>query len=156
MPIRRVTLQSSVPVMRSRRFVIAVIVAVVATTFFLPLAQGEGSVDETRFALRQEFLRMINHDRQQFGLAPVALDPWTSSVADVYCRVQIINGTTGHFTTDGLAPYTRYSLAGGNDGVSENAAAWSATYRFSERALYEMMRRSEEAMMAEAAPHDGH
>ena len=50
----------------------------------------------------------------------------------------------------------RYSFAGGNDSVSENAAAWSASYSFSDRALYEMMRRSEEAMMAEKAPHDGH
>jgi hypothetical protein len=40
--------------------------------------------------------------------------------------------------------------------VSENAAAWSANYTFSERALYEMARRSEDAMMAESAPHDGH
>ncbi|HEX8155154.1 MAG TPA: hypothetical protein VF698_18625, partial [Thermoanaerobaculia bacterium] len=57
---------------------------------------------------------------------------------------------------DGQAPYMRYSLAGGNDGVSENAAAWSASYTFSDRALYEMVRRSQEAMMAEAPPHDGH
>jgi hypothetical protein len=50
----------------------------------------------------------------------------------------------------------RYSVAGGNDGISENAAAWSATYAFSDRALYELVRRSEDAMMAEMAPHDGH
>ena len=50
----------------------------------------------------------------------------------------------------------RYSFAGGNDGVSENAAAWSANYSFSDSSLYDMMRRSEAAMMAEVAPHDGH
>jgi hypothetical protein len=50
----------------------------------------------------------------------------------------------------------RYSFAGGNDGVSENAAAWSANYVFNERALYEMSRRSQDAMMAEMPPHDGH
>jgi uncharacterized protein YkwD len=121
-----------------------------------PLAQGEGPVDETRFALRQEFIRIINRDRKKFGLSPVELDPQASVVADNYCRQQIRFGTTGHFTIDGQAPYMRYSFAGGNDGVSENAAAWSANYTFSDRALYEMMRRSEEAMMAEVAPHDGH
>ena len=121
-----------------------------------PLVQGEGPVDETRFSLRHEMLRMINHDRKAHGLAPVELDPEVSVLADAYCGRQIRNGTTGHFTIDGQAPYMRYSFAGGNDGVSENAAAWSANYRFSDRALYEMMRRSEETMMAEAAPHDGH
>src|SRR5438874_7091348 len=121
-----------------------------------PLAQGEGPVDETRIALRSEFLQMINRDRAANGLAPVDLDPEASAIADEYCRAQIRNGTTGHFTTDGQSPYMRYSFAGGNDGVSENAAAWSATYRFSDRALYEMIRRSEEAMMSETAPHDGH
>src|SRR5207237_9797962 len=121
-----------------------------------PLAQGEGPIDETRFVLRNELVRMINRDRARYGLGAVELDVQTSVLADAYCRQQIRNGTTGHFTTDGEAPYMRYSFAGGNDGVSENAAAWSANYSFSDNALYDMMRRSEAAMMAEAAPHDGH
>jgi uncharacterized protein YkwD len=121
-----------------------------------PLAQGEGPMDETRFALRQEFLRVINRDRVQFGLRPVELDTQVSVQSDDYCREQIRNRTTGHFTVDGEPPYMRYSMAGGNDGVSENAAAWSATYGFSDRALYEMIKRSQSAMMAETAPHDGH
>jgi uncharacterized protein YkwD len=121
-----------------------------------PLAQGEGPIDETRIALRSEFLQMINHDRAVNGLAPVELDPEAASIADSYCRQQIRYGTTGHFTVDGLSPYMRYSLAGGNDGISENAAAWSATYKFSDRALYDMIRRSEEAMIHETPPHDGH
>ncbi|HEV8659050.1 MAG TPA: CAP domain-containing protein [Thermoanaerobaculia bacterium] len=121
-----------------------------------PLAQGEGALDETRITLRQEVLRMINVDREKYGLAAVDLDIEASAIADSYCRNQIANGTTGHFTSDGYAPYMRYSFAGGNDGVSENAAAWSANYRFSDRALYEMARRSEAAMINEQAPHDGH
>ena len=121
-----------------------------------PLAQGDAPGDETRFALRDELLRVINRDRAQFGLRPVKLDPVASALADDYCRQQIKNGTTGHFTLDGLAPYMRYSLAGGNDGVSENVAAWSANYGFGDRALYDMMRKSQSAMMGEAEPHDGH
>jgi hypothetical protein len=121
-----------------------------------PLALGGGAADETRFTLRDELLRLINRDRKQFGVAPVQLDPFASVVADNYCRLQIRNGTSGHFTVDGRAPYMRYSFAGGNDGVSENAAAWSANYHLGDRALYEMMRRSQQAMMGEVAPHDGH
>jgi uncharacterized protein YkwD len=128
----------------------------IAFTFGATLAQGEGAADETRMTLRGEFVRLINRDRARFGLAPVQLDAQVSMTADAYCRAQIRNGTTGHFTTDGEAPYMRYSFAGGNDGVSENAAAWSANYSFSDSALYDMLRRSEAAMMAEVAPHDGH
>ena len=134
-----------------RKVVLALLLLVSA-----PLAQGGAPADETRTSLREEFLRLINRDRRQFGLQPVQLDPFASSIADNYCRDQIRNGTTGHYTTDGQAPYMRYSFAGGNDGLSENAAAWTATYTFGDRALYEMMRRSEDAMMREVAPHDGH
>jgi uncharacterized protein YkwD len=135
--------------------------AITTVAFFaliaaLPLAQGEGPADETRITLRDEFLRIVNHDRVANGLTPVSLDPQASAMADDYCRDQIRNGTTGHFGVDGLTPYMRYSFAGGNDGVSENAAAWSATYRFSDRALYDMIQRSERAMIGERAPHDGH
>ena len=119
-----------------------------------PFAHGESA--ETRVTLRQHVLNLINRDRQIYNLPPVALDDEVSSMGDAYCREQIRNHTTGHFTLDGLAPYMRYSLAGGNDGITENAAAWSATYSFGDRALYEMVRRSEDAMMAEAPPHDGH
>lgn len=119
-----------------------------------PLAHSD--IDETRTTLRAHILKLINRDRAIYNLPPVQLDLEASAMGDEYCRVQIRNGTNGHFTTDGLAPYMRYSFAGGNDGVTENAAAWSANYAFTERALYEMSRRSQDAMMAESAPNDGH
>lgn len=127
--------------------------------FFLlaaPVIQSDRGADETRTTLRAEVLRLINRERAAAGLRPVELDAATTSIADSYCRQQILNGTSGHFTIDGLTPYMRYSFAGGNDGLTENAAAWSANYNFSERALYEMVRRSHDAMMAEQPPHDGH
>src|SRR6266498_5433708 len=72
-----------------------------ALTFGATFAQGDGAADETRMTLRAEMLRMINHDRQRYGLAPLELDPDASSVADTYCRLQIRNRTSGHFTLDG-------------------------------------------------------
>ncbi len=137
-----------------KKLLLALLASVI--TFGATFAQGDGAADETRMTLRAELLRMINHDRQSFGLRPVELDPDSSAIADAYCKQQIRNRTSGHFTLDGQAPYMRYSFAGGNDGLSENAAAWSASFGFSDRALLDMMRRSEEAMMSEAAPHDGH
>ena len=121
-----------------------------------PLAQGEAPADEARMTLRQQMLRLINEDRAANGLQPVELDPEASSIADRYCEQQIRNRTTGHYTLDGYAPYMRYSFAGGNDGISENAAAWSANYTFSDRVVFDMARRSEAAMMRERPPHDGH
>jgi hypothetical protein len=106
--------------------------------------------------LRLHMLDLINRDRAAYGLGPVRLDEQASAIADDYCRRQIRERTTGHFTTDGLSPYMRYSFAGGDDGVTENTAAWSSKQAFTEGAIYEMTRRSEDAMMGEMAPHDGH
>ena len=125
--------------------------------FASPVAHSD--VEEMRTTattLRAHILKMINRDRQIYRLPPVTLDVEASALGDAYCREQIRHGTTGHFSVDGLSPYMRYSFAGGNDAVSENAAAWSANYAFNDRALYEMARRSEDAMMAEAPPNDGH
>lgn len=133
-----------------KRLLIAVGVLLLAS----PLAHSD--IDLTRTTLRQHILKLINADRRLYNLPPVQLDIDGSIFGDRYCEQQIANGTNGHFTTDGLPPYMRYSFAGGNDGLSENAAAWSANYVFNERALYEMSRRSQDAMMAEMPPHDGH
>ena len=133
-----------------KRVVISLAIILLAS----PLAHSD--MDATRVTLRDHVLKLINRDRQLYGLPPVQLDLDASAAGDQYCREQIRTGTNGHYGTDGIPPYMRYSLAGGNDGVSENAAAWSATYAFSDRALYEMARRSEDAMMGETAPNDGH
>ena len=129
---------------------------VFALLFAAALSGHAGGVDETRATLREHVLKLINRDRARYDLPPVALDLHASAIGDAYCRLQIRNRTTGHFTLDGLPPYARYSFAGGNDAVRQNAAAWSADYAFSERALLEMIGRSQDAMMAEMPPHDGH
>lgn len=134
----------------------ALIAAVAVAIVLLASPVAHSEVEETRTTLREHVLKLINKDRQLYGLPPVQLDLAASAIGDAYCLEQIRTGTNGHYGTDGLSPYMRYSLAGGNDGVSENAAAWSATYAFSERALYEMARRSQDAMMAEMPPKDGH
>lgn len=134
-----------------RRLLLSIAVALA------PLATGQpGAADETRATLRAEAVKLINRDRARNGVASVELDTTVSRWADDYSTLQIRNGTAGHYSTDGLAPYIRYSRAGGNDGLTENTAAWSANYTFSDRALYEMVRRSHDAMMGEQPPKDGH
>lgn len=131
-----------------------VVLATIVTT--TPLAGGEGIHGQTRMALKLQMLSRINRDRAAHRLKPVQMDPHASEVADRYCELQIRNRTTGHFTKDGLAPYMRYAFAGGNDALSENAAAWSADYAFVERLIPDVMAKSQEAMLAERPPDDGH
>lgn len=143
--------------MRSRkRPLFPIVVLAAGMTLASPLLQGGLSRQETLISLRQTILAAINQDRAAHGLAPVRLDPHASEIADQFCALQIREGTSGHFATDGLAPYARYSLAGGNDGLSQNAVAWSANYSFSEAALPALARESQREMMAEVAPRDGH
>jgi hypothetical protein len=121
-----------------------------------PLVGGGAPQTQLKESFRQEMLQLINRDRVAHGLRPVALDPSLNSFVDEYCARQIRNRTTGHFTLDGQPPYLRYSLAGGTDGVSENAAAWSANYRFPNSSILDMIRKSQSSMLSERPPHDGH
>ncbi|HEY0590400.1 MAG TPA: CAP domain-containing protein [Thermoanaerobaculia bacterium] len=109
-----------------------------------------------RAAIREEMLSRINADRRVAGLRPVALDDQLTASANAYCERQLAERTVGHFATDGLAPYVRYSQAGARDGVFENAVAWSAPYPFAHPAALDLARRSHAAMMAEEPPHDSH
>src|SRR5258708_10705851 len=95
-----------------------------------PGVQGEDPAEETRMTLRASMLRLINRDRKQFGFKPVELELRASTLADLYCRTQIRNRTTGHFTLDGVAPYMRYSFAGGDTAVHENSPAWARRCTF--------------------------
>src|SRR5258708_16070832 len=101
-----------------------------------PGVQGEDPAEETRMTLRASMLRLINRDRKQFGFNPVELELRASTLADLYCRAQIRNRTTGHFTLDGMAPYMRYSFAGGNEALSENPPGGAAGSKFKAQPLY--------------------
>lgn len=109
-----------------------------------------------RRAAREELLGRINRDRLAGGVPAVALDETFSAIADRHCERQIRERTVGHFSLDGLAPYARYSQAGSNDGIAENAVAWSAGYAFGPASIIDLARRSHEAMMAETPPDDSH
>jgi len=127
-----------------------------AIVFGWPLAEGQSQSAELTVALKLDVVKLINRDRLRAGLPLVQLDPVASRIADAYCRQQLQHKTSGHFTVDGQTPYMRYSFAGGNDGVSENAAAWSANYDFSDSQISELIVRSQDAMINEKPPKDGH
>ncbi|MGA7613956.1 MAG: CAP domain-containing protein [Thermoanaerobaculia bacterium] len=117
---------------------------------------ASGGQNVLRESLRREALVRINRDRAAAGLGPVVLDPVASRIADAYCEEQIEFGTTGHYSVDGQSPYMRYSLGGGNDGLTENTASWSADYPFNDAMVLDLVQRSEQVMIAEKPPGDGH
>lgn len=127
-----------------------------AAMLFLATASHATLGPDQRRDLRVLALDLVNQDRARKGLDPIVLDPFATEVADAYAERQIRDRTTGHFTLDGLSPYMRYSFAGGNDGVSENAAAWSSSQPFLAETLPDLIRRSHFEMMAEKPPNDGH
>lgn len=119
-------------------------------------AADMGAVDEVRQTVRARLLERINQDRAGHGLRPVELDETASFLADRYCERQIDEGTRGHFTTDGLPPYMRYSFARLEGHVIENAAAWSSRAVFHPSLVPDLALRSHAEMLAEVPPHDGH
>jgi uncharacterized protein YkwD len=106
--------------------------------------------------IKAKMLAMINTERREFGLSPVRVDPLASAVADALCKRQVYDHTVGHFSTDGLAPYHRYSFAGGLDGITENTAAWSRDVPYTADEIERLVEESVETMLHEGAPDDGH
>ncbi len=135
-----------------------VVVALVALSASLPSFAGAPRSSPASVAgqVTARILARINSERSEFGLKPVKLDPLASAVADTFCARQLIDRSVGHFATDGLAPYQRYSFAGGNDGLTENTAAWSSEKPYTAGEIAGLVDRSIEAMMGEAPPDDGH
>ncbi|HEU5161899.1 MAG TPA: hypothetical protein VFV54_02025, partial [Thermoanaerobaculia bacterium] len=136
----------------------AAVVRGAAVVLIAALAPLHAATSEAaaRAAIRDEMLARINADRRDAGIPAVRLDEVLSGPADRYCELQLAERTVGHFAMDGLAPYVRYSQAGVNDGIAENAVAWSAKYSFTSPGVLDLARRSHAAMMAEAPPRDSH
>ncbi len=108
-------------------------------------------------ALRLALLDAVNRDRRLHGLAPVEFNRRLADLGDEHCWAMLRGGYVSHWSSDGLKPYHRYSLAGG-DGWHAQNVAWrrsSLGYADPERAKGECLE-SHAAMMAERPPNDGH
>ncbi|MDQ5858494.1 MAG: CAP domain-containing protein [Acidobacteriota bacterium] len=98
----------------------------------------------------------INRDRLAEQLPPVLWDEAVSRVADAFCRDQIRENTTGHFLTDGLAPYARTALAGVFGMHYENSVTWKTTADSFTDPVKDLALTGHEEMLAEKPPYDGH
>lgn len=110
---------------------------------------------------RKYALGLINRDRATQGLKPVVLDegPATEAAAR-HVRDMTKHGFTGHWGTDGSVPELRYTEAGGDDIVQENAAclADGVERKISDKGPFDPaeIERFEAAFFNEKPPHDGH
>ena len=68
--------------------------------------------------LKQHMLDLINQDRADYGLEPVALGD--NSSAQRHAEDMLEYGYSSHWSSSGLKPYMRYSLNGGTGMSAEN------------------------------------
>ncbi len=81
----------------------------------LALTQSEADT------LRQYALNLINQARAEAGLNELVLDD--NPAAQSHAEQSLAHCTRGHWGSDGMKPYMRYTLAGGEQYSSENVFA---------------------------------
>ena len=74
----------------------------------------------TLLDLRSLVLDLINEEREKHNLRPVTLG--NNSAAQDHAESMIENNVSGHWGLDGMLPYMRYTLAGGQGYVAENVS----------------------------------
>ncbi len=109
---------------------------------------------------REYVLTLVNRDRAEHGLAPVERDPTAERAGQRHVEDMTRHGFTSHWGTDGSLLEQRYTEAGGQHMVHENAACFSDAQRreLDDRPLFEpaLLEQIQEAFMAELPPDDGH
>ena len=122
----------------------------------LPVSESTPSSSRPTDPVEAAVFDRINKDRADANLPPVAWDPAAALVAKAYTTAQVAEGTSGHFLTDGMAPYARTGFAGIFGMGSENAVAWHTTGKSFSDSAKELALSGHEDMMRETPPNDGH
>lgn len=123
-----------------------------------PVERPEGPLDLER--AQQYVLELVNHDRAEGGLEPVEWDEVAARAAARHAEDMVRHGFTGHWGSDGSVPEFRYTEAGGEHMVQENAACFfDGVEREPESRpliLASEIEKIEAAFMGEVPPNDGH
>jgi uncharacterized protein YkwD len=95
-------------------------------------------------------LELINQDREAHGLSPVILG--SNTAAQKHAEERLANRYGSHWGMDGLKPYMRYTLAGGENYDAENGffteTIWSGSKDPSyKRDAKEMLEQAQEGLM---------
>jgi uncharacterized protein YkwD len=109
---------------------------------------------------RRFVLDLVNRDRAELGLEPVELDDVASDAGQRHAEDMARVGFTAHWGSDGSVPEQRYTEAGGEHLVHENAACFfDGTLRELDpepRFVPQLIEKIQHAFMSEVPPHDGH
>lgn len=123
-----------------------------------PIERPTGPLDLE--AAGRYVLQLVNHDRAEAGLEPVEWDDTAAEAAQRHAEDMARHGFTGHWGSDGSVPEQRYTEAGGEDLVKENAACF---FDGTARALQDdavftavELEKIQGAFMEEVPPNDGH
>ena len=76
--------------------------------------------DQRHLALKEHMIELVNGFREEEGLQPIVLGD--NIAAQLHAEQSLNDCISGHWGTDGLKPYMRYSLAGGFQANGENVS----------------------------------
>ena len=111
---------------------------------------------ETIKDLRKNLLEMINEERAVEKVPPVELDDLATEVATKHAVDMATNEFASHWSSDGLKPYHRYSLAGGTDATEENVSSADNTWSTKPKDLKQDTAYLHVRLYQETPPYDGH
>lgn len=112
---------------------------------------------ETTFKeIRKNLLEMINEERDVEKVSLVEFDDLATEVANKHALDLVTNDFIGHWGSDGLKPYHRYSVAGGTHATEENVSAADGTWSMKAKDLKQDSAYLHVRMYQEKPPNDGH
>ena len=103
-------------------------------------------------------LELINKHRKKHHKQPVELDIHACRSANKTAQDAALNKYMGHWDSQGIKPYHRYALDGGDAHVSENASGVESTDFFKQDIdeMISLMKENHMLMYNERPPLDGH
>lgn len=113
-------------------------------------------LEETFKDIRKNLLEMINEERDVAKVPPVELDELATEVANKHAVDMVTKEFAGHWGSDGLKPYHRYSFAGGTAATEENVSAADNTWSMKAKDLKQDTAYLHLRLYQEKPPHDGH
>jgi len=113
-------------------------------------------LENTFKEIRKNLLEMINEEREVEKVPPVELDDLATEVATKHAVDMATKEFMGHWGSNGLKPYHRYSDAGGTHATEENVSAIDGTWSTKAKDLKLETAYLHVRLYQEKPPYDGH
>jgi len=119
------------------------------------IERGKFGDDDLPLA-RAQLLDLVNSERSLAGATRLELDDLACKVANQHALDMVKGNFLSHWGSDGLNPYQRYSLAGGNDAIQENVSEANNIPSVTPKGVNAELRDRHTTMHGETPPNDGH